>query len=230
MDSNPGFQPFGYAGGLYDQDTGLVRFGARDYDAEAGRWTGKDPIGFNGGDTKLYGYCGNDPLNIIDPSGLRTSIYIHSGENIYGHTALNVNGTVYTFGRYNSNNVWGPLGSSGEGVLHRVSERDYFNIYAGNSNVTAFDIDFSECDESGITSFLNNLYSNGISDIETGGKNIGNYNLFTNNCTTLTISALPKRLRNQLNGYFIPATLSIKLRGMDLLNDSISSRQVQQMR
>ena len=25
-DSNPGFQPFGFAGGLYDDDTGLVRF------------------------------------------------------------------------------------------------------------------------------------------------------------------------------------------------------------
>ena len=28
-DTNPGFQPFGFAGGLYDGDTGLVRFGAR---------------------------------------------------------------------------------------------------------------------------------------------------------------------------------------------------------
>jgi uncharacterized protein RhaS with RHS repeats len=32
-DTNPGFQPFGFAGGLYDAGTGLVRFGARDYDA-----------------------------------------------------------------------------------------------------------------------------------------------------------------------------------------------------
>jgi hypothetical protein len=34
-DSNPGFIPFAFAGGLYDQDTKLVRFGARDYDPEA---------------------------------------------------------------------------------------------------------------------------------------------------------------------------------------------------
>ncbi len=38
-DSSPGFQPFGFAGGLWDRDTGLVRFGARDYDPEVGRWT-----------------------------------------------------------------------------------------------------------------------------------------------------------------------------------------------
>jgi RHS repeat-associated protein len=70
-DSNPGFRlPFGFAGGLYDQDTGLVRFGYRDYDADAGRWTAKDPISFKGGDTNLYGYVTDDPINWIDPDGL----------------------------------------------------------------------------------------------------------------------------------------------------------------
>ncbi|KMQ52296.1 Rhs family protein [Chitinispirillum alkaliphilum] len=46
-----------------------MRFGARDYDAESGRWTAKDPIRFAGGDGNLYRYCGNDPVNFIDPSG-----------------------------------------------------------------------------------------------------------------------------------------------------------------
>jgi len=32
LDTSPGFQPFGFAGGLQDGATGLVRFGARDYD------------------------------------------------------------------------------------------------------------------------------------------------------------------------------------------------------
>lgn len=69
-DTNPGFQPFGFAGGLLDRDTGLIRFGARDYDPEIGRWTAKDPAGFGGGDTNLYVYAGNNPVNFMDPTGL----------------------------------------------------------------------------------------------------------------------------------------------------------------
>lgn len=70
LDTNPGFQPFGYAGGLYDKDTGLVRFGARDYDPMIRRWTSPDPINFRGSSTNLYTYVNNDPLNLVDPSGL----------------------------------------------------------------------------------------------------------------------------------------------------------------
>ncbi len=69
-ETNPGFQPFGFAGGLYDHDTGLVRFGARDYDPVTRRWTTKDPIRFGGGDTNLFSYVQNDPINWIDPNRL----------------------------------------------------------------------------------------------------------------------------------------------------------------
>jgi RHS repeat-associated protein len=70
-DSNPGFSvPFGFAGGLHDRDTGLVRFGFRDYDPAIGRFVAKDPIDFAGGDTNLYAYVMNDPVNYIDPRGL----------------------------------------------------------------------------------------------------------------------------------------------------------------
>lgn len=68
-DTAPGFQPFGFGGGLHDGQTGLVRLGARDYDPQSGRWTGKDPILFGGGTTNLYGYALDDPINHVDPSG-----------------------------------------------------------------------------------------------------------------------------------------------------------------
>jgi RHS repeat-associated protein len=35
--------PVGFAAGLRDDDTGLIRFGARDYDPSLGRWASKDP-------------------------------------------------------------------------------------------------------------------------------------------------------------------------------------------
>ena len=76
-DTNPGFQPFGFAGGLYDADTGLVRFGARDYDASVGRWTNKDPIGFAGQQGNQYLYVGGDPVNRIDPTG-RSTVYVET--------------------------------------------------------------------------------------------------------------------------------------------------------
>ncbi|MBK6813699.1 MAG: hypothetical protein IPG81_33410 [Sandaracinaceae bacterium] len=62
--------PFGYAGGLYDADTGLVRFGVRDYDADAGRWTAPEPLGF-AAEASWYRYAAGDPVNFVDPNGLR---------------------------------------------------------------------------------------------------------------------------------------------------------------
>jgi RHS repeat-associated protein len=69
-DTAPGFQPFGFAGGLYDLDTGLMRFGARDYDPVTGRWTAKDPIGWAGHSSNFYVYTNNDSINKFDSSGL----------------------------------------------------------------------------------------------------------------------------------------------------------------
>ena len=90
-DSNPGFQPFGFAGGLYDTDTGLVHFGARDYDPQTGRWISKDPVLFNAGETSLYGYAANDPINFIDPTGLLhipfTHIWVPAGETFGAESA-----------------------------------------------------------------------------------------------------------------------------------------------
>lgn len=69
-DSNPDFElRIGFAGGIVDPSSGLIHFGRRDYDPQAGRWTTPDPAGFGGGDTNLYRYVWNDPVNFRDPAG-----------------------------------------------------------------------------------------------------------------------------------------------------------------
>ena len=70
-DSAPGFfLPFGFAGGLADPVSGLVRFGRRDYEPQTGRWTARDPVLFDGGQANLYLYAGGDPVGQRDPTGL----------------------------------------------------------------------------------------------------------------------------------------------------------------
>lgn len=55
-----------------------MRFGYRDYDPNAGRWTAKDPIFFKGGQGNLFGYVRNNPVNWLDPWGLLTT-----GQNFF---------------------------------------------------------------------------------------------------------------------------------------------------
>ena len=70
-DSDPSFAlPIGFAGGLADPATGLVRFGLRDYDPASGRFTARDPIFFDGSPTNLYAYANSDPASLRDPTGM----------------------------------------------------------------------------------------------------------------------------------------------------------------
>lgn len=115
-DTNPGFQPFGFAGGIYDEHTNLIRFGSRDYDPAIGRWTTKDPIGFGGDDSNLYGYVRSNPVNYIDPFGLETLLCSRGlgGPNEPAatpngsplrHDYLVVDGDVYSF-QAGDNMIW----------------------------------------------------------------------------------------------------------------------------
>lgn len=74
-DNNPGFDlPIGFAGGIHDPDTGLVRFGFRDYEPIIGRWTAKDPILFGSGQINLYAYVQNNPVLFVDPDGTKSRL------------------------------------------------------------------------------------------------------------------------------------------------------------
>ncbi|MCW5958626.1 MAG: RHS repeat-associated core domain-containing protein [Pyrinomonadaceae bacterium] len=59
-----------FTGREYDNFTGLHYYRARFYDAQIGRFTSEDPIGFAGGYVNLFAYVGNNSLNFSDPFGL----------------------------------------------------------------------------------------------------------------------------------------------------------------
>ncbi len=70
-DSQDTFEPVGFGGqhGYYtDPQTGLCLLTHRYYDATAGRFLTRDPIGYGGG-INLYGFAGNNPVNRNDPDG-----------------------------------------------------------------------------------------------------------------------------------------------------------------
>ncbi|PZD95350.1 hypothetical protein DNH61_12470 [Paenibacillus sambharensis] len=70
-DSNPAFGlALGFAGGLADEATKLVRFGSRDYDPASGRWTARDPILYDSNQANLYVYVNNNPVQLRDPCGM----------------------------------------------------------------------------------------------------------------------------------------------------------------
>ena len=120
-DSNPSLTiPFGFAGGLQDRDTNLVRFGYRDYLSEIGKWTAMDPIDFAGGDSNLYGYVAGDPVNGIDPWGLKvtnnspSTIYYVKPENSGSAVPVAPNGGTFD-GPVDG--ITAPNGSGGQYVI-----------------------------------------------------------------------------------------------------------------
>jgi len=91
-DSNAAFQALGYAGGLTDTATGLVRFGARDYDPATGRWTAKDPSGIASLDCNYFRYASDNPIDQIDPAGDKT--YVIYYQTPIPHVGIGFNAPV----------------------------------------------------------------------------------------------------------------------------------------
>ncbi|HXM23922.1 MAG TPA: RHS repeat-associated core domain-containing protein, partial [Terriglobales bacterium] len=66
----------GFAGGFWDSENNGEHFGAREYENTHGSWLSPDPAGLAAADPSnpqtwnLYAYVMNNPLSLVDPSGL----------------------------------------------------------------------------------------------------------------------------------------------------------------
>jgi RHS repeat-associated protein len=62
--------PFRFSTKYQDDETGLLYYGYRYYNAGTGRWPSRDPIGEAGG-LNLHSFVGNSSINSVDALGLR---------------------------------------------------------------------------------------------------------------------------------------------------------------
>ena len=59
-----------YTGREWDSETGLYYYRSRYYNADTGKFIGKDPLSFEAKDPNLYRYTHNSPVMSVDPSGM----------------------------------------------------------------------------------------------------------------------------------------------------------------
>ena len=79
-------QPYKYNGKELDNKKGLnlYDYGARHYDAALGRFTTIDPLGEVNYGQSSFAYCGNNPINRIDPTGMLASPIYDDEGNLLG--------------------------------------------------------------------------------------------------------------------------------------------------
>lgn len=195
-----------FTGREYDGETGLYYYRARYFDPGVGRFIGQDPMGFGAGDSNLYRYVGNSPIGYIDPSGLEAEIYVHSGGHWYGHVAINVNGKVYTFGRYSKYagvpHTGGAISEHGD--LYIVPEVAYLGndkFTSPRDTVQRWRINLSTEEERSVVKFFESRYKSGIPEdfvqingITYEGRNISRYVAIGESCITETLFSLPRRI------------------------------------
>jgi RHS repeat-associated protein len=123
----------GYTGKPYDPVTGLYDYGYRDYQAENGRFTTEDPVrdGAN-----WFAYVNNDPVNWIDPWGLKNEKILII--NMPGVTDGRLEGYLFVvehFNRYQDSDLIGvksaDTGKQLQAILNEYNARAEVLIFAG---------------------------------------------------------------------------------------------------
>ena len=187
--------PYKFNGKEMDEETGLYYYGARYLNPVTSLWYGVDPLAEKYVTTGGYVYTLDNPVKLVDTDGRK--VYIFTETKGTDHTFVAIADskgiTVYTYGRYGDG-----LGPVGEGVLVRYNgdkAKNYIKSELYRMEAKAFQI--KDASDSKVRNYFDSKYNVSSTRPDTNkpnikkyGKVIDEYNLFNNNCTTMSSDAI----------------------------------------
>ncbi|HYH04922.1 MAG TPA: hypothetical protein VEC37_17660, partial [Bacillota bacterium] len=89
-----------------------------------------------------------------------------------------------------------------------------------------YELKLSKKQEVEVVKYFNNKIKNGtLVELKSGKKSAyklkTDYNLFTNNCTTITLDSLPNDLQKDIGDYFAPLDLDVNLKVMSKWSEQV---------
>ncbi len=193
------------------------------------RTTTQDPLAEKYYDISPYAWCANNPVNLVDPDGKKTRIYVETQG--LGHTFITTGigkeTIVYTYGRYNGTykdkvflESTSPIG---DGVLLIKRDVDALNYLKEENDKNVKIYELLNINDSDIDLIFTNLFDSSDKiplKYPDSGKIIDVYNLLTNNCTTKVLDVV-NTLDEDFNvNTFVPFFLNTWLHIKTMENES----------
>ena len=132
-------QTYKYNGKELDRINGLdwYDYGARNYDAALGRWHVVDPLAEKYYNVSPYAYCGNNPMNRIDPNGMEMDWVQSDTQMKYDRRIIDEETAQLYYGK---SAIYRPLGYSYIATTgENITLYDNANFMSNGIMKTAFD-------------------------------------------------------------------------------------------
>ncbi|PQA97502.1 RHS repeat-associated core domain-containing protein [Chryseobacterium piscicola] len=159
-------------GGKELQETGFTDFGARQYMADIGRWAVHDPLSSTTLDP--YGYAYNNPINIIDPTGMSGTDWVQRGSQIFFDDS--VKSQEDAVGKYGGNAQHLGEGSTlttrvGGEVSSQYTFHNNGTVSDSSGNTLDTGSDISTAGGTTIMGSTNSIFSEGVHSFFAGSSN-----------------------------------------------------------